>query len=287
MARADGFEVAGSLRVLVRQCSQGPTSLDPGLLIQRAARESWRADTGISGGRARTHIWCYLLRGHLRVEHRGQQQIAGPGQLVAVPQGQDYRLWVQPGCDLEHVIWNATGANPERWWQRIGRSEPCVLALRQRREVERCLEDLVQHLAALDPLEQALARHYFDLVLGLATIGRGSGAAQSARHAERCRELIEQRGLAFASARELAAALELHPDYLARVYRARFGASPSEHLRRHRMERATQALQDREVELAQIAAELGFSDAFAFSKAFKTYAGLSPRHWRQQFVGRG
>jgi two-component system, response regulator YesN len=35
--------------------------------------------------------------------------------------------------------------------------------------------------------------------------------------------------------------------------------------------------------IADIAEELGYSDAFAFSKAFKQHTGLNPRDWRRQF----
>lgn len=286
------FFQAGSLLVQVQRVSRGPLVVDRSLIVQRAAREVWANGTGIGRSVASTAVWIALQRGRLRIEHARVNVVAVPGDLVAVPMGHDYRLTVEPGADAEHIIVNATGEDVDAWWRILDRRAPLILPIRRRGEFERCLEAMLDHLTADGHADRGIARHYLAAALGLAAVDRlrTAEAPRTNRgdaHAERCHALIEQRALAVASFAEIAAALRLNQDYLARVYRARFATSPADHLRRRRMEHAAQRLEDPERRLAAIADELGFSDAFAFSKAFKTWAGLSPRRWRQQFAKRG
>jgi AraC-like DNA-binding protein len=47
-----------------------------------------------------------------------------------------------------------------------------------------------------------------------------------------------------------------------------------------RFEIARQLLQDTQVPLAQIAAALGYSEASAFTRAFRRWSGQTPTAWR-------
>lgn len=60
------------------------------------------------------------------------------------------------------------------------------------------------------------------------------------------------------------------------------GVAFSELLRKAREQRAGQLLAERTHGMEQIATTLGFSDAVAFSHAFKSWTGLSPLAWRTQ-----
>lgn len=284
-----GFRTAGSLRVLVHRKVEVPLVDGSALVIQRAASERWQADTGVEVGLARTAVFLLLQRGRLRVGGDGAARYIDAGTVVAVAPGASYRWWVAPTHDAELLIWNVTGTRIEAFWQRIGGGGQLVVRPRRRIQLERCLEDLLDHLDAEDEVERRVALRYHAVALDLVALGEDRPADTNSAadgHAERCRDLIETRGLAIATAGDLAAALDLHPDYLARIYRARYGASPAEHLRRRRMVHACELLRDDEA-LATIAEILGFADAFSFSKAFKTWSGLSPKRWRQQFAGYG
>jgi len=54
-------------------------------------------------------------------------------------------------------------------------------------------------------------------------------------------------------------------------------------LRRHvQMSRAQEDLRDRALNLSEIADRLGFSDATAFSRAFRAWSGETPSRWRKR-----
>jgi len=48
------------------------------------------------------------------------------------------------------------------------------------------------------------------------------------------------------------------------------------------MQRAMQVLSDSERTLEQVAQEVGYTDAFSFSKVFKRTVGVAPREFRRQ-----
>lgn len=71
---------------------------------------------------------------------------------------------------------------------------------------------------------------------------------------------------------------------LAERFRQAMGDTPLNHLRAIRMQRAMRLLAETEHRLEAVAAEVGYQDAFGFSKVFKRITGLSPREFRQRDV---
>lgn len=105
------------------------------------------------------------------------------------------------------------------------------------------------------------------------------------RGAPKWLELVEQR-LAddwrkAPSIGELAAEANVHPAYLASVFRKRFGASVSEYLRRRRIEWAATALATTDTSLAEIAHGAGFFDQSHFTRVFLRHTGQRPGAYRR------
>jgi AraC-like DNA-binding protein len=69
---------------------------------------------------------------------------------------------------------------------------------------------------------------------------------------------------------------------LYRLCARHFGAKPMAMVTRLRMERARQLLRETDEPLKRIADWVGYRNEFAFSTAFKRFAGLSPRDFRRQ-----
>jgi len=64
------------------------------------------------------------------------------------------------------------------------------------------------------------------------------------------------------------------------VFAEVFGAPPSKYVMRRRIEQAQLILRKQDIKLEALAEQLGFSDAFHFSKAFKRITGFSPAAFR-------
>ncbi|OYU45032.1 MAG: hypothetical protein CFE44_09685 [Burkholderiales bacterium PBB4] len=69
---------------------------------------------------------------------------------------------------------------------------------------------------------------------------------------------------------------------LAERFRESMGNTPLNYLRTVRMQKAMAALSESERSLEQIAQEVGYTDAFSFSKVFKRTVGVAPRDFRRQ-----
>jgi len=287
---ARGVHQAGPLQVLVHRASSQPLATAAGdLEIKRIARERWIRDTGLYIGPAKATVLMYVYSGACRLEHGAsgeeRSEVAGAARIIAVPLGARYRFWVEPSNDLELTIVHADGAICDAWWKGVG-GRPQVLAVRRRREIERVLEDIVEHAHSFNQHDRAAALSYFQaflcVVAGDQTLNLPARSRGDAR-ADECRDLIDEQFQKYTSLGELAAALDMNPDYLTRIYLARFNLSPADHLRRRKMEQACVWLREGNRNIESIARTLGFSDAFAFSKSFKAYSGLAPKLWRQQF----
>jgi len=78
----------------------------------------------------------------------------------------------------------------------------------------------------------------------------------------------------------LAKSIHVSPRHLLRLCRKESGRSLHAQLTHIRFTRAASLLQAGHLKLQAVAEEVGYQDAFAFSKAFKRWAGVSPKAYR-------
>ena len=78
----------------------------------------------------------------------------------------------------------------------------------------------------------------------------------------------------------MAAAVELSPFYLARVFKARTGQSPHQYVLDRRIARARQLLRETNLPVAEVAAAAGFSSQSHLSSWFRRRVGVTPAAWR-------
>ncbi|HEX7010065.1 MAG TPA: helix-turn-helix transcriptional regulator [Phycisphaeraceae bacterium] len=86
---------------------------------------------------------------------------------------------------------------------------------------------------------------------------------------------------------QLAGEAGYSPDHFTRLFRAVLGQTPKDYIVTARLSRAKQWLIESDRTISQIAAALGYPDAFTFSAQFKKKTGLSPRAYRQRAHLRG
>lgn len=79
---------------------------------------------------------------------------------------------------------------------------------------------------------------------------------------------------------EIAADVELHPDYAATLFRKTFGMTIVTFITRHRIAHAQRLLLSTDEQIIKIASESGFDSLSRFNRAFKQMTGLTPREYR-------
>lgn len=236
----------------------------------------WEVD-GRKGYRYRVPC-CQLIlvdEGRLWARHGGRIVVAGPGDLLCLER--------EP---LNEYGWDA----PARFWEvhlsipgglRIeGAPPPALVALRAhvdeaRDAFETCcrelsrpgdLADLRVH-AALYQLLAALA----------AALGRAPTRATPDRW-QRLRERLERKLGSPLRLDDVARELGVSPDHLIRGFRRRFGLAPMAWRTRATLRQAC-VLLDGGQAVKTVARRLGFTDASAFTRAFRRHFGITPTQY--------
>ncbi|WP_194841387.1 response regulator transcription factor [Salinibacillus xinjiangensis] len=84
----------------------------------------------------------------------------------------------------------------------------------------------------------------------------------------------------------LAKKFYLSPQYISNRFKAQYGISIVEYVTKLKIEKAKQLLMKTSKSILDIAYELGFSNENYFSKVFKKYVQLSPKNYREKYVGK-
>ncbi len=74
----------------------------------------------------------------------------------------------------------------------------------------------------------------------------------------------------------------LSPNHFSRAFKATFGATVLDYVRRRRVEQAQQMMLTSKQPLSQIALSCGFADQSHYCRVFHAVVGVSPNAWRRQ-----
>ena len=77
----------------------------------------------------------------------------------------------------------------------------------------------------------------------------------------------------------------LSPVYISKIFKEETGESPINYLIKIRLEKARDILlKSSDSTIKNIANEVGYEDAYHFSKLFKKYYGISPLYYRKREI---
>lgn len=80
---------------------------------------------------------------------------------------------------------------------------------------------------------------------------------------------------------QIAAQVDLHPDYAATLFKKTFGSTIVNFITRHRIAHAQRLLLSTDEQIIKIATDSGFDSLSRFNRAFKQHTGISPREYRK------
>jgi AraC-like DNA-binding protein len=243
--------------------------------------------------------YCHLMSGRCNFSFQHRTVELKPGDMVACPGGvhhaetfcssrSGYRLawWIlldkepmfhvrryrgRGGYDVEYIIWltSLTGYGEERL--RVLR-ELAARSIRQKPEVATLREAMLS--VTLELYRQIL---------------KGGETPFDAR-AELVRKMTDfvrnhaARPLTLA---DVAKAVHMSPNYLTSLFRSQTGTSLGRFILTERIALAQRMLRQPLSSVKSVGLDVGFSDPFTFSRAFKRITGLAPRSWLQsQGIGR-
>jgi AraC-like DNA-binding protein len=204
-------------------------------------------------------IFCYGPRTHHKIENTGDSQLVkffvdftGPEvrDVIGEPFFETLRPFQMPNLRSMHEMFHQlleAGKDGGRGSQRILR---LILQL---------ISAQVQHKAV--NLEEYTSQSYTTY--------------------ERCLSFIEQNYLQISSVSDLARECHVSTGYMSRIFKKYAEESPSEMLMRMKLNRAGELLLREHLLIKEVADQIGYEDPYHFSRLFKHYYGMSPKHFRE------
>ncbi|OWR30778.1 AraC family transcriptional regulator [Saccharibacillus sp. O23] len=249
----------------------------------------------------------YLMTGSCIVDVIGQggreeRYTLKKGELILLDANVPHRLIVEEGvsCRMlnvefafvpvdaadEAAISVGTLAREEPALDELLHSPFSSLVLPDPEEVLHTLKALVLELDRLHGGQGIMVRLLFaELLLRLARLRREQVTAsrQHAHHyIRRATEYLHQNYDRGIRVEEIAAAVNLHPGYLHRLFKQHTGRTLTDYLNALRMDKAKMLLSGSGIPIADIADYVGIGSRQYFHQLFRKYAGCTPVEYRER-----
>ncbi|MFF7738381.1 helix-turn-helix domain-containing protein [Streptomyces sp. NPDC007984] len=225
------------------------------------------------------HLVQFVAAGACTVSAHGEHRPLTAGSV----------LWIRPGTPF---VLRGAGLRPTTVHRFRLTGDPATdaplgpaLCLEDAWDLRAAFDALTAELPSTQPYRDELVRGLL-LVLFSALFRRASwrpdGVLLSASARYAVEDYVDSTLAQRPRVSDLARVAGLSPDYFSRVFRRTFGMPPREWIVARRVQRAAVLLQRHDRSVAQVAAELGYTDSFLFSRQFKAVTGLAPLNYRSR-----
>jgi AraC family transcriptional regulator of arabinose operon len=227
----------------------------------------------------------YTLSGQGLYRQPGLTLRANPGDIVLLGPDALHDYAVPPGGAWE-FLWAHFHPRPHwlTWWQlpEVGQHlYQATLSPAARLRAAQVFLTLHADACADDPLRREFALNGLEHLLLLAARERATQRPLDPR-VQRTLELVSANLSAPHTLHTLARTLALSPSRLAHLFKREVGMSVGQVVLSLRLQQATRLLAFTTRDIGAIAADVGFTSPFYFSRQFHRRYGMSPRTYRQR-----
>jgi len=219
-------------------------------------------------------------RGMLTLKRRQVTLVAGT--IFAYGPGIAQDITTDPGNTLVKYFVDFTGENAAVLMKDVSIIPGEVLQTSAPNEVMAVFDDLIRAGLRESPFASRVMATLLELLLlkmAETRIPFGSAGTLSFETYRRCRQTIEERWRDLETLEQVAGDSHVDPAYLCRLFRRYDHVSPYQYLLRMKMNEAARRLQEPGASVKSVANELGYGDAFHFSRVFKNVMGVRPSHY--------
>lgn len=214
-----------------------------------------------------------VLRGEVREEVHGRTEWASAGSIVVkpadIPHRDDY------GPSPTHIV--SVELNEDWIRERGGGNFDRCRWFHDLRAARAAREFLFALQAAPHPSEPLIAESVLQL---LAALPQATAPSPRPDWLQRVEERLRDTYREPVSTAELASWIDLHPVYLARVFRHHYGCSIAQFLHRLRLKSALHQLASSEQTLVQVALDHGYADQSHFTRMLRASLATTPQELR-------
>lgn len=239
------------------------------------------------------HDWLliYTVEGQGLFSDEASLFVAEANDAVLIPPHVPHRYEVAPGAEHWELLWaHFLPTSPWRTWLKWPTLSSGWGHVRLENEAARTqvldrFHEVVQLTAGYRHHREPLALNALEAVLmgchEQVVLERGEGIDPRIGDVLDfiCRRLDQPLTID-----DLARQCHLSPSRFAHLFRQQMEMTPIEFIQQQRIERACEMLEHTGYPIAEIARQVGFENAFYFSRRFKLARGMSPRQFRQQAI---
>lgn len=225
----------------------------------------------------------FVARGAGQVVLRGETFRLSAGSVYSYSRGIPHRITGDPRHPMTKYFVVLSGEDARDLMKECRLVPGTVSRVVHPEQVQQVFDDLIRHARGDHPDRQRMCQvavQYLIMKIGDLAAPHGDAATGAFATYTRCRQFIEENYLAVHSLQDVASACRVDQTYLCRLFQ-RFGRErPFRYLQHLRLNRAAEQIQTTNLQIKEVADQLGFSDPYNFSRAFRRAFGVPPGHLR-------
>lgn len=221
----------------------------------------------------------YMYAGEMDVWLGEERVSMRPGDAIVYYPHTEYHYAKRSASDVVYYWAHFTGNGASGMMDACGIPNACILPLGINQAVVHAFEGIFTDFIAHDTCyEIAAAAKLSGICVELA---RRDTAAQGSEKVRGALFYIHRNITRPLAVREIAASQFLSESYFRTLFRQATGLAPSDYVRILRIRNAKRLLIQTDMSVNQIAASVGFTDAYYFRRVFKAETGASPTAYRR------
>ncbi|WP_339748654.1 AraC family transcriptional regulator [uncultured Rubinisphaera sp.] len=210
----------------------------------------------------------------------GKMTSLGPGSVFAYGPGVQHSIQNDPQNRMRKYYVDLSGNQVEKLFEETGLIPWNVISVFAIHEFIELFEMLDREARADSSVSTAVCETLARLLLLKVkhrTVAQSGCLPRSIETYQRIRTHLEKHYLRLNTIEEAAQECHVSSIYLSRLFKKYAGAGAYQFLLRLKMNSAAELLLDEGLLVKQVAAQLGYPDAFQFSRAFKRVYGVPPK----------
>lgn len=255
----------------------------PGLVVSCAGRERCLPGYRVARDGYACHVLEFVVEGTGTLQLAGRKHRLQPGHAFTYAAGVPHVIETDPRRPLVKYFVDFFGRAAPAACREAGLEPPAFVSVAETEATRRLFEELLREAQKPHDLRGELALAYLRLLLLKTRERAGPAAPVSSRALEtlqRALRLIETRHATLHSLSDLAAAAQVDPAHLCRLFARFHHDSPLRCLTRRKLATAARLLATEPVLVKEAAAAAGFADALHFSRVFHRAFACSPRDFQ-------
>lgn len=226
----------------------------------------------------------YIIAGEGYLQIDGEEVVIRKGDFLYIPEG----------CKLSY---HASKDNPlVKYWCNfkvtLGSGSfseyiqmPYRISVGEEKWLEERFESLVKLMSSSDPFSPMAAKSvlfeiFYSYIQRVTPEGIELKDSQSSTDLNKVLVYMDQNMHNKITLATLAEIVNVHPNYMIKLFKSKFGVAPIEYLNTLRVARAKELIELGNHTVSEISDRCGFNNQYYFSQVFKKQVGLSPTGYR-------